>query len=162
MVLIAGQNGSMYLDLEVRAARVLARRSNMHHVSVIVPTRLQAGAPFRLDVVKYDVVCGAREELCRVIVLPDEVVVRPPVPLQLSLVTVQLVHIAHVLRNLAQDSDYYSKCLIVTSLSHQLRRQNLYEEITVPCMQSVPPDPAEPLLPALLPPLLPVLPSLLV
>ena len=71
-------------------------------------------------------------------------------------------YLVHVLRNLTRDAEYYKKCLIVTSLSHQLRRQNLYEEITVPCMQSVPPDPSEPSLPALLPVLseLPSLPSL--
>ena len=75
-------------------------------------------------------------------------------------------YLVHVLRNLTQDSVYYTKCLIVTSLSHQLRRQNLYEEITVPCMQSVTPDLAAPSLPILpsLPslPSLPLLPSLLV
>ena len=68
-------------------------------------------------------------------------------------------YLVHVLRNLTRDAEHYKKCLIVTSLSHQLRRQNLYEEITVPCMQSVPSDIAQPSLPEL-PEVSPVSPAL--
>ena len=38
-------------------------------------------------------------------------------------------HVTHVLKNLQRDPDFYSKCLIITSLGHQLRRHNLYNEI---------------------------------
>ena len=38
-------------------------------------------------------------------------------------------HVTHVLKNLQRDTDFYKKCLIITSLGHNLRRQNLYNEI---------------------------------
>jgi hypothetical protein len=41
-------------------------------------------------------------------------------------------YLLQVLQNLSRDSMFYHKCLIITSISHQIRRQNLYDEITVP------------------------------